>query len=213
MPYQSIAESAFEQFGETFNYAQPQKLLRQFAEYYASTERQIAESLLKSPYIHVDETRVNIQGDNWYVWVFTDCRKVVFKLSETRETTFVQEFLAQFTGVLVTDFYGGYDAFQCRQQKCWAHLIGDLNDDIREHPFDKEYEVFVLAVRDLILPIMEAVQQNGLKKQHLHGFMKQVDDFYTRVIVDKRYKSDLVCTYQKRIHPISRKSIYLSRVR
>ena len=38
----------------------------------------------------------------------------------------------------------------------------------------------------------------GLKKQHLNPFMKQVDDFYVRVIVDKQYKSDLVCTYQKR---------------
>ncbi len=84
------------------------------------------------------------------------------------------------------------------QQRCWVHLIRDLNDDIREHPFDKEYEAFVLEVRDLILPIMETVQRYGLKKRHLHKFMKQVDDFYARVITDKQYKSDLVCTYQKR---------------
>jgi hypothetical protein len=45
---------------------------------------------------------------------------------------------------------------------------------------------------------MEAVQVYGLKKRHLHKFKKQVDSFYTRVIIDKRYKSDLVCTYQKR---------------
>ena len=45
---------------------------------------------------------------------------------------------------------------------------------------------------------METVQRYGLKKRHLHKFMKQVNDFYTRVITDKQYKSDLVCTYQKR---------------
>ncbi len=28
--------------------------------------------------------------------------------------------------------------------------------------------------------------------------MKQVDNFYARVIIDTQYKSDLVCTYQKR---------------
>jgi hypothetical protein len=146
----------------------------------------------------VDETKVNIQGANWCVWVLTDGRYVIFKLTDTRETTIVQEFLTRYQGVLITDFYGGYDSVQCRQQRCWAHLVGDLNDDLREHPFDKEYEVFVLEVRDLILPIMEVVQQFGLKKQHLNPFMKQVDDFYVRVIVDKQYKSDLVCTYQKR---------------
>jgi predicted RecB family nuclease len=198
LPYESIVESVFEQFGATIRVGAPQYFQERFAKYYAGTERQIAESLLRSPFVHVDETKANVQGTNWYVWVFTDGRHVILKLTDTREITIVQEFLAQYHGVLISDFYGGYDSVQCRQQRCWAHLIRDLNDDIREHPLDKEYEAFVLEVRDLILPIMEAVQQYGLKKQHLHQFMKQVDDFYSRVIIDKHYKSDLVCTYQKR---------------
>jgi hypothetical protein len=161
LPYESIIESAFEQFGETINVGSPQYFLERFAEYYAGTERQIAESLLRSPFVHVDETKVNIQGTNWYVWVLTNGRHVIFKLTATRETTIVQEFLAQYNGVLIADFYGGYDSVQCRQQRCWAHLIRDLNDDIREHPFDKEYEAFVLEVRDLILPMI-SVNLRGL---------------------------------------------------
>jgi hypothetical protein len=198
LPYESIIELAFEQFGETFGLSQAQKFLKQFAEYYAITEANISNSLLKSPFIHVDETKANIRGFNWYVWVITDGRHILFKLTDTRETTVVQEFLAEYRGVLIADFYGGYDSLQCMQQRCWAHLIRNLNDDLRDHPFDKEYEEFVLEVRDLILPIMEAVQTYGLKKRHLHKFKKQVDSFFARVIIDKRYKSDLVCTYQKR---------------
>lgn len=198
LPYESIIESAFEQFSETIGLAQPQFFLEKYAEYYASTIQKIAEGLLKSSFVHVDETRVNIQGANWYVWVFTDGKNVILKLTNTRETTIVQEVLAQYQGVLISDFYGGYDSIPCSQQRCWAHLIGDLNDDIREHPFDKEYEEFVLQIRNLILPIMEAVQRFGLKKRYLRKFMKQVNEFYARVIIDKDYKSDLVCTYQKR---------------
>jgi hypothetical protein len=79
-----------------------------------------------------------------------------------------------------------------------VHLIRDLNDDLQENPFDKEYEAFVLEIRDLILPIMKVVQDRGLKKQYLYKFTQHVDDFYSRVIIDRQYKSDLVCTYQKR---------------
>jgi len=132
------------------------------------------------------------------VFVFTDGKHVILKLSEARETTIVRELLGQYHGVLISDFYGGYDSIECKQQKCWVHLIGDLNNDIQEYPFDEEYEVFVKEVRDLILPIMKAVQQYGLKKRHLRKFMQQVDDFYAKVITDIKYKSDLVCTYQKR---------------
>jgi hypothetical protein len=45
---------------------------------------------------------------------------------------------------------------------------------------------------------MEAIQQDGLKKEYLHPFMKQVNAFYMRTITDKLYTSELVLKYQKR---------------
>jgi hypothetical protein len=70
-------------------------------------------------------------------------------------------------GVLISDFYAGYDAVPCAQQKCWVHLIRDMNDDLREAPFDAELETFVLAVKDLLIPIMECIQRYGLSKKQL----------------------------------------------
>jgi Transposase IS66 family len=60
----------------------------------------------------------------------------MFTLKETREADFVHELLRNYKGVLISDFYPGYDAVECRQQKCWVHLIRDLNDDLQENPFD-----------------------------------------------------------------------------
>ena len=198
LPYESIVESAIEHYGEDINVGSTLYSMERFAEYYASTEKKIMEGLLKSPFVHVDETRANIQGGGWYVWVFTDNKHVILKLTDTRETTVVQELLSQYHGILISDFYGGYDTIPCIQQRCWAHLIGNLNEDIRKNPFDMEFEAFILGVRELILPIMEDIQKYGLKKRNLHKFKKKVDNFYTRMIVDKQYKSDLVNTYQKR---------------
>lgn len=61
--------------------------------------------------------------------------------------------------MLVSDFYGGYDSMPCRQQKCWSHLIRDLNDDLWKNPFLEEYEQFVVQVRNLILPIFQDVSE------------------------------------------------------
>jgi hypothetical protein len=141
---------------------------------------------------------VNIKGHSWYVWVFTNERHVIFKLTETREATVAHELLHKYPGVLVSDFFSGYDSVECRQQKCWVHLIRDLNDDLQANPMDREYEGFVLEVRNLVLSIMEAVQKYGLKSRYLNKFTKQVDVFYKDILVDKKYKSDLVLTYQKR---------------
>ena len=78
--------------------------------------------------------------------MFTDGKHVVFKLTATRETTLVHEMLAQYEGVLVADFYAGYDAVPCRQQKCLVHLIRDLNDDLWSNPWNSEFESFVFAM-------------------------------------------------------------------
>ena len=198
LPYESIIESLLEQFSEKISISQPLRFLNQYAAYYAETEKSIIESLLRSQYIHADETKVNIKGHSWYVWVFTNERYVIFKLTETREATVAYELLHKYQGILVSDFYSGYDSVECRQQKCWVHLIRDLNDDLQANPMDREYEGFVLEVRNLIVSIMESVQKYGLKSRYLNKFTKQVDVFYKNVIVDKRYKSDLVLTYQKR---------------
>src|SRR5438128_10955353 len=48
------------------------------------------------------------------------------KLTETREATIAHEFLINYNGILISDFYPGYDSVRCRQQKCWVHLIRDL---------------------------------------------------------------------------------------
>lgn len=79
-----------------------------------------------SPFVHVDETKINIQGVDQYVWVFTDGNYVVLKLTKTREASIVHEILSNYYGVLISDFYPGYDSVKCKQQKCWVHLLRDI---------------------------------------------------------------------------------------
>jgi len=187
-----------EQFNEKISVGCVPNFIQDLAVYYAANEKMIRSFILSSPFIHADETKISIKGSNWYVWVFTDGKYVFFQLTETREATFVYEWLSDYNGTLISDFYPGYDAVPCKQQKCWVHLIGDLNDDLRENPFDTELEQLIFAVSNLVIPIMECIQQHGLKKQHLHKFTKHADVFYKHNITDKYYKSELALKYQKR---------------
>ncbi len=168
------------------------------ADEYATTEDSLLKRLLKSPIIHVDETKISIRGTQQYVWVMTDGTNVIFRLTETRETTLIQELLRGYEGVLVSDFYGGYDAVQCRQQKCWSHLIRDLNDDLWKHPFHKEFETFIVEVRDLVVPIFDDVERFGLKTRNLRKHQRGVDRFYKKVIENGKGEGELVEKYVKR---------------
>jgi len=197
LPYESIVDTVEEYFDERVSLGFIPDSIQELGHYYAETEKTIMQRLLQSSFVHADETRISIQGVNQYVWVFTDGNYVIFKLTETREPTIVHELLEKYVGTLISDFYPGYDSAPCKQQKCWVHLIRNLNDDLLESPFDTELEFFALEVKNLIIPIMEAVQKYGLKKRNLYKFKQDIDRFYQRIINDKPYKYDLTKKYQK----------------
>lgn len=198
LPYQIIVQETEELFSESISPGAIVNFLTYFSEYYAETELILLKYILESPFIHVDETQISIQGINQYVWVFTDGKHVIFRLTKTREAEIVHEILSEYKGVLVSDFYGGYDSVNCKQQKCWSHLIRDINDDLWSAPFDTEFECFVSEIRNLIIPILETVEKYGLKKRHLSKFNKVVEKFYVQNILDKVYHSELAVKYQKR---------------
>jgi predicted RecB family nuclease len=198
LPYRVIIHVMEDMFGEHASIGTVLKFFKRFAQYYAPTERLLMQRILHSPFIHVDETTLDIEGRDYYVWVFTDGTHVVFKMTPTREATIVHELLEHYTGVLVSDFYPGYDAAPCRQQKCLVHLIRDLNDDLWSNPFNTEFETFVFEVTNLLVPIFMAIGTYGLKRRHLHRFHAPVERFYQQHIVDRTYTSDTTVKYQKR---------------
>ncbi|MEM7794782.1 MAG: TM0106 family RecB-like putative nuclease [Cyanobacteria bacterium P01_C01_bin.118] len=198
LPYRTIVRAIEELFNESINSDTAARCLTYVARFYQETEQKLLKNLLNNPFVHVDETRVSIEGKDWYVWVITNGTHTVFKLTETRETEIIREILLNYKGVLVSDFYPGYDSLECRQQKCWVHLIRDLNYDLWKDPFDSEFESFVISVRNLIVPIFEAVEKYGLKRRNLNKFKKAVAQFYDKEIDEKIYLSEVAKRYQKR---------------
>jgi len=198
LPYRVINQTLDALFGEGLSDGTVVRFIGYLSSYYEATEKMLLNRMLRGPVLHADETRLNIQGDDQYVWVITDGRHVVFRLTETRETSLIRELLKDYKGVLVSDFYAGYDAVPCRQQKCLVHLIRDLNDDLWSNPYDLELESFVQACKELLLPIFDAFERYGAKRRHLAKFTRTVERFYRDHIVGKEYRSEVIQTYQKR---------------
>jgi predicted RecB family nuclease len=198
LPYRLIIQVTEHLFGIGLSQGSVSNFLQHLASYYSPTEAALLKAILKSNFVHVDETKINILGVDHYVWVFTDGQHVVFRMTETREADIVREVLADYQGVLVSDFYPGYDSMPCRQQKCLVHLIRDINDDLWAAPFDTELEAFALAVQSLLVPILEAVDRFGLKAYHLRKFEKEVERFYQKNITGREYASEFADKYRKR---------------
>jgi len=198
MSYRLISKAAFDLFSEPLSLDTGMKFVENLSEYYRHTEDLLLRRILGGPVVHLDETRINILGADQYVWTFTDGIRVVFRLRPNRETAFLKPLFEDFAGTVISDFYGGYDTLPCRQQKCLVHLIRDLNDDLWKNPFDDEFESFVLAVRDLLSPILEDVQKYGLKAYHLRKHRNRVERFYGQEIIGRAFVQETASRYRKR---------------
>ncbi len=148
------------------------------AGYYEETKRKILERIVQGNLVHADETRANIRGETEFVWVLTSNKEVIYILADSREGEMIQNILAEFKGVLVTDFYTAYDSIDCPQQRCLIHLMRDLNDEILNNPFDIELKQLVTAFAEILKPMVETVDRFGLKKYFLKKHLANVARFY-----------------------------------
>jgi hypothetical protein len=185
-------------FGLRIPYAELYLLKLLAAEYYKPTLGQIKRRVVLGDLLHADETKVKLQKDTGYVWVFTSMEEVFFHYRPTREGEFLHELLQDFHGVLVSDFYTAYDSLPCPQQKCLIHLIRDLNDDLRSHSYDEEYKVLVSDFGRLLRAIITTVDAHGLKSTYLKRHHADVAKFY-EALGATLYRSELAEQYRKRL--------------
>lgn len=162
-----------------------------------STYLSILGRVARGDLVHVDETKVCIDGTDRYVWVFVNMEDVAFVYSDTREASTVREVLKDFRGVLVSDFYAGYEAVECAQQKCLIHLMRDLNEGLRKDPFNTEMAAIVTAFGRLLKPIVESVDRFGLKRRHLQKHKREVSRFY-EALSKADYSTELAAATRRR---------------
>jgi hypothetical protein len=152
------------------------------ADRYRATYEAILAGLRAALVVHADETWAQTKRPvkRGYVWVFANPTAAAYVYSPSRDADTVQEALAGFKGVLVSDFYGGYEGMDCPQQKYLVHLARDLNDELVKNPFDEDLKGLASEFSVLMQGVVETIDRHGLKAHFLGKHKKDVNRFYAR---------------------------------
>jgi hypothetical protein len=101
-----------------------------------------------SPVVNCDETSWREDGLNGYVWSFSTDKIRYFLYRKSRSASIVKEVLGeQFDGVVVSDFYGAYNAHLGLHQRCWVHLLRDMHELKEKHKEDRQLKQWAQAVK------------------------------------------------------------------
>lgn len=197
--YEAVTTSVNDLFGYSFSIKKVYEAQRRLAQMYVASENLLLSRLRSSNVICGDETKIRLwRGVVGYVWVFSGPEVVIYRFSESRDGTVLDEVLNGFGGVLVSDFYSVYDSASCLQQKCLVHLVRDINDDLLKSPFDEELRELATRFTTLMTPIIESIDRYGLTKRHLGKFSGDAER-YRKWVVGQQFTSKVAQGYQKRI--------------
>ena len=146
--------------------------------YCRSTYEELKDGIKDWKILHIDETKAKLRGGYGYVWVFTNLNSVIYMLRTDRSTEFLNELLHDFNGVLISDFYKGFDKLPCKQQKCLIHLLMDVNDMVFREQQNEQLIVISAKFSELMRRIVNTIDKFGLRKRNLNKHNSDVDSFF-----------------------------------
>ena len=89
---------------------------------------QIRQAGLQSAVLHADESGWRVNGKTHWLWCFANEDLSYFLIDRSRgHPALLKFFQEEFGGILVSDFWGAYNAVDCAlRQTCLVHLLRDL---------------------------------------------------------------------------------------
>src|SRR5262245_5186687 len=113
---------------------------------------EIQTQALDSAVLHADETGWRVNGKTYWLWCFTSKDVTYYMIDRRRGSPALKKFFKkEFAGVLVTDFWGAYNAVACaRKQKCLPHLLRDLKRTQHYHNPGGDWPAFSKQLKRLI---------------------------------------------------------------
>jgi transposase len=113
---------------------------------------QIQREALGSAVLHGDESGWRVNGKTHWLWCFANESLSYFMIDRSRgHPALAKFFQEEFGGVLVTDFWGAYNAVACTlRQTCLVHLLRELEHTEKYKSPRGDWPEFVKKLRRLL---------------------------------------------------------------
>ena len=198
LSFGKITKLLLEQYNMKISRGVLSEIVSRTAKKFEYAYEDIKSMLLEQNHLHADETGWRVNGNNHWLWSFSNDEVSFYKIDPTRSQAVVKNVLGEvFRGVLITDFYGAYNKIDCQKQKCWPHLLRELHELKKEHPKSKEILEFSRKAK--------LFYKRGKRLQAEYEEKKNIDRKYKRLFSDtdkwisKKYRSPDIKRLCKRL--------------
>jgi len=148
---------------------------------------EIGNAARTSAVLHADETGWRVNGKTHWLWCFTAQDVTYYVIDRSRASPVVLRFFKKaFAGVLVTDFWGAYNAIVCAQkQKCLTHLLGDMKKVAKYKDTSGDWKEFAKRLKRLLRDAMRLRgRRNSMTAEKYESLCKRIEERMTKLIAE-----------------------------
>lgn len=152
IPLRTIQEYVHTAYGVHLSVGEISDLCQRAVRHLAQERARLLADARASPVVHMDETGWREDGQNGYIWcLVTEAPQAVryYEYHRSRSGEVAKGMLGRFSGHLVTDFYSAYNQYSGDHQRCWVHLLRDLQALQETHESDGEVVAWASGVKRL----------------------------------------------------------------
>ena len=91
--------------------------------------KEIRKKIRRAKSLHIDETKIKIQGAWYYIWIFRSRKYVFFVIRKERNKKVLDEILGyNYRGIIICDGLSAYREYTKYLQRCWAHILRETRE-------------------------------------------------------------------------------------
>ena len=168
----------------------------------------IKRKIRRTTNLHIDETKIKVQGKTYWLWIFRSLKNVFFVIHKKRNKSVLDEILGHnYAGIIICDGLSAYKEYTKYLQRCWAHILRETKEMAEKHEDAKPMHQWM---KDLFAIVKSAsVKDSPDKRQILYNKcileMKQLILMYSSynhlATVITTIKNGLDFWFTRIIHP------------
>lgn len=179
IPLRTIQEYVHTAYSVQLSVGEISDLCRRVVRHLACERARLLAEARASPVLHMDETGWREDGQNGYIWcLVTDTPQAVryYEFHRSRSGEVAKGMLGAFGGHLLTDFYAAYNQYSGGHQRCWVHLLRDLQALQETHAGNGEVVAWASGVKRLYHYAIEqlAMGLTAAERQQLAERLRQM---------------------------------------
>jgi transposase len=91
--------------------------------------KEIKKKIRRATHLHIDETKIKIQGKTYWVWIFRSRKNIFFVIHKKRNRTVLDNILGyNYRGIIICDGLSAYEEYTKYLQRCWAHILRETRE-------------------------------------------------------------------------------------